>query len=87
MLFTAAIASLLPLLSLAAPALERRAETCAILGTNVNCRYHADINSQVITKFSGGTKYFTCTQYGSCVNGNWYVLHRVRSRLSENNYI
>ena len=62
--------------------LTKRAETCAILGTNVNCRYHPNTNSEVITQFSKGSQYFTCTQWGTCVNGNWYLLSTERHGMN-----
>ena len=51
------------------------AQTCAILGTNVNCRYHAKtgVDSPVQWVFSGGSAFFTCNSPGECISGNWYA--------------
>jgi hypothetical protein len=47
------------------------AETCSILGTGVNCRYHANTGSTIEHVFNGGSAYFTCNSYGECISGNW----------------
>jgi hypothetical protein len=53
---------------------KRTLEVCAIVNvsTHVNCRYHANTSSDIITTFTNGGKHdFTCYAEGECVNGNW----------------
>ena len=48
-----------------------QAETCAILGTAVNCRYHTNTGSSIQHVFYGGSAYFSCNSPGQCISGNW----------------
>ena len=70
-------ASLAAPAAMANPAPERasteiaQGETCSILGTSVNCRYHTNTGSTIEHVFNGGSAYFSCNSQGQCINGNW----------------
>lgn len=62
----------------AAPAPNRltteaaQGQYCKILASTLNCRYHANDKSDIITTFSKGQSiYFSCYSSGTCVSGNW----------------
>ena len=62
----------------AAPAPNRltteaaQGQYCKILASTLNCRYHANDKSDIITTFKKGQSiYFSCYSSGTCVSGNW----------------
>ena len=51
--------------------LEKRGETCDILGNNVNCRSGPGTNYRVVTTFNTERQiYFSCYKVGESISGN-----------------